>query len=297
MLFDTHLHAFGRPYFAALASEAAAIPGTPALPAVLERLRIELPAEDPVAHARAWLAELDRNGVDGACVIASHPAEADHVAGMVAAAERRFVGASLVDPLAADATARIPDIVERLGLRTLLLLPTLHRYHLREQRWLLEYANSQDLVLIVQCGLLDVPLRTHFGLPRTADPRYGRPLDLAACADAHPRVTFVVPHLGAGLLDECLLLGRACPNVWTDTAGGNGWVDALGIDLPRALARALACFGQRRILFGTDSGGFPRGWRRDVHARQRAACEALGLDEATTAAFFAGNARRLFGLD
>jgi len=116
-------------------------------------------------------------------------------------------------------------------------------------------------------------------------------------AQAHPRITFVVPHLGAGLLDECLLLGRACANVWTDTAGGNGWLAAIGIDFEQALSRALACFGHRRILFGTDSGGFPRGWRDDVHARQVAACDKLGLDTEVTSALFAGNARRLFGLD
>ena len=216
---------------------------------------------------------------------------------MVAASDRRFVGASLVNPLAADATARIPAIVERLGLRTLLLLPTLHGYHLGEQRWLLDYANSQDLILIVQCGLLDVPLRNQFGLPRTADPHYGRPLDLMASANAYPRVTFVVPHLGAGLLDECLLLGRACANVWTDTAGGNGWLDALGLTFDQALGRALTCFGSRRILFGTDSGGFPRGWRRDLFERQQAACERLGLPPEVREGLFGGNARRLHGLD
>jgi predicted TIM-barrel fold metal-dependent hydrolase len=298
VLFDAHLHAFGRPFLAALAGEAAAIPGTPGLPAVLERLRLDPPDEDPAAHARAWLRELDRNAVAGACLIASHPAEAEHVAAMVAAASgRRFVGASLVNPLAIDAAERIPTIVERLGLRALLLMPTLHRYHLAEQRWLLDYANRNDLVLIVQCGLLDIPLRTAFGLPRRADPRFGRPLDLAATADAHPRIAFVIPHFGAGLLDECLLLGRACANVWIDTAGANGWLASLGLDLRGAFARALAAVGPGRILFGTDSGGFPRGWRRDVADAQREACAALGLGHEAVAAIFSGNARRLHGLD
>ena len=61
MSFDAHLHACGRPFFAALACEASAIPGTAGLPAVFGRLRLDLPDEDPAARVRAWLIKPGRD--------------------------------------------------------------------------------------------------------------------------------------------------------------------------------------------------------------------------------------------
>ena len=55
MPFDAHLHAFGRPFLAALARAASVIPGTAGPPTVLERLRLDLLDGGPVALARAWL--------------------------------------------------------------------------------------------------------------------------------------------------------------------------------------------------------------------------------------------------
>ena len=68
MPFDAHLHACGRPFFAALAREASAIPGTAGLPAVFGRLRLDLSDADPVAHARAWLIKPDRNQAAAGCL-------------------------------------------------------------------------------------------------------------------------------------------------------------------------------------------------------------------------------------
>ena len=72
MPFDAHLHAFGRPFFAALARAASAIPGTAELLAGLERLRLDSSDEDPAARPRAWLIKPGRNqaaagrlGLDG----------------------------------------------------------------------------------------------------------------------------------------------------------------------------------------------------------------------------------------
>ena len=42
----------------------------------------------------------------------------------------------------------------------------------------------------------------------------------------------------------------------------------------------LACFGARRILFGSYSNVFPAGWRADRAAEHRAALQAAGVDAA-----------------
>ena len=61
MPFDAHLHACDRPFFAVLSRAASAIPGTAGLLAGLERLRLDLPDEDPAARVRAWLIKPGRN--------------------------------------------------------------------------------------------------------------------------------------------------------------------------------------------------------------------------------------------
>lgn len=296
-MIDAHLHAFTAEFFALLAREAAAAGhAAPTPAAVAERVGLTLPPADAAAHARQWLRELDRNGVSGALCIASHPGEAEAVAALIACADRRMVGACVIDPRPATAPARVAEVVERLGYRALVLFPTLHRYLVADQEWLLAYANQRNLTVIVQCGVVEVPLRDRFGLPRSADIACGDPLALIAAAQRWRGISFVVPHFGAGLLRECLLLGRSCDNVLVDTAGGNGWMAACGVTLDQVLAQALACFGPRRILFGTDSGTFPRGWRRDVFDGQRAALERLAVPAADQEAIFGGNARGLFGM-
>ena len=58
---------------------------------------------------------------------------------------------------------------------------------------------------------------------------------------------------------------------------------------------ALAVIGPERILFGTDSSFFPRGWHRAIYNQQRAALIDLGVPDAQQAAIFGGNFERLFG--
>ena len=59
------------------------------------------------------------------------------------------------------------------------------------------------------------------------------------------------------------------------------------------LRRALGVFGPQRILFGTDSCTFPRGWRSELLVSQREAMERCGLSGDETALILAGNAERL----
>ena len=57
---------------------------------------------------------------------------------------------------------------------------------------------------------------------------------------------------------------------------------------------ALAVAGPRRLLFGTDSSFFPRGWQRGVYEAQKAAIAAVGLPADDEALIFGGNFDRLF---
>src|SRR5690606_9961390 len=117
--------------------------------------------------------------------------------------------------------------------------------------------------------------------------------------DAHPDVTFVVPHFGAGFLRETLMLGAQCGNVCVDSSSSNTWMatQPAATTLATVFERTLGVFGPRRVLFGTDSSTLPRGWRVDLKQAQEAALTEIGADAATRDAVFDGNARRLLGLE
>ncbi len=142
-------------------------------------------------------------------------------------------------------------------------------------------------------------LRDLLGLPRAQDLAYANPLDLIPAANAFPGVKFIIPHFGAGFLRETLMAGSMCDNIYVDTSSSNSWMATQSppISLEDVFRAALDVFGTERILFGTDSCTFPRGWRHDLMAAQWDALEACGLARDEKMTIFAGNAARLLGLD
>jgi hypothetical protein len=68
-----------------------------------------------------------------------------------------------------------------------------------------------------------------------------------------------------------------------------------GLDLETVFRRALAVCGAGRLLFGTDSSFFPRGWVKGVYDAQAAALEKIGVNAADAAAIFGENLNSLQG--
>jgi predicted TIM-barrel fold metal-dependent hydrolase len=60
-----------------------------------------------------------------------------------------------------------------------------------------------------------------------------------------------------------------------------------GLDLKTVFRRALDIAGPRRLLFGTDSSFFPRGWNREIFEQQCRVLDDLGVS--------AADARRILG--
>jgi predicted TIM-barrel fold metal-dependent hydrolase len=80
-----------------------------------------------------------------------------------------------------------------------------------------------------------------------------------------------------------------------DTSSSNGWIKYQpGLTLSEVFRTALAIVGADRLLFGTDSSFFPRGWVSSVHQAQQAILDGLGADEAAKQAIFGGTFERLF---
>ncbi len=59
---------------------------------------------------------------------------------------------------------------------------------------------------------------------------------------------------------------------------------------------ALRVFGPERILFGTDSTAFPRGWRRDIFATQIEVLKTLDSSPQQRDLVLGGNLVRVLGL-
>jgi predicted TIM-barrel fold metal-dependent hydrolase len=86
-----------------------------------------------------------------------------------------------------------------------------------------------------------------------------------------------------------------CPNVLLDTSSSNSWIKQTpGLTLEQVFRTALDVAGPERLLFGTDSSFFPRGWNRAVYDQQVAALNSLGVPAADQQQIFAGNFQRLF---
>jgi predicted TIM-barrel fold metal-dependent hydrolase len=67
-----------------------------------------------------------------------------------------------------------------------------------------------------------------------------------------------------------------------------------GLTLPGVFMQALEVIGPERVLFGTDSSFFPRGWNRAVYDSQAAALNAAGVGQNARQLVLSGNFDRLF---
>ena len=129
--------------------------------------------------------------------------------------------------------------------------------------------------------------------------RFGNPIDLHAVALAFPAVPIIIPHFGAGLFREALMVADLCANIVFDTSSTNGWMKYQTPEptLAAVFRQAIAVVGPDRVVFGTDSSFFPRGWVADVFHRQSAALDELNVGPDVKAKIFGGNFERLFPAD
>jgi predicted TIM-barrel fold metal-dependent hydrolase len=291
MICDGHLHFFSPGFFAALGADKKAIAG----------LGWEYP-DSVEALAARWVQELDTHRVEKAALIASLPGDADSVAKAVALNSSRFTGFFMLDPTREDAIAYAQRALDE-GLRTICLFPAMHRYALHDDRVgrVFELAAGRrggtvdPIAVFVHCGVLSVGVRKKLNLPSPFEMRFGNPLDLHAHALKHPAVTIVIPHFGAGMLREALMLADCCPNVYLDTSSSNSWIKYTpGLTLEQVFKTALDVVGADRLIFGTDSSFFPRGWHKTIYDQQRTALNAIGVGEPVQKKIFGENFARLF---
>ncbi len=294
---DAHVHFFSHGFFQALAAQSPSLSAAN-IEATVRSLLNWYPPQAPEELAAAWVAELDRHGVGRAVLIASVPGDESSVEAAILRFPDRFWAYTLVNPLTPGVVARTQAAIQNGGVRGICLFPAMHGYSVADERVdpLLQLAASQPgVVVFVHCGVLSVGIRKKLGLPSRFDMRFSSPLDLHPVALRYPGLPFIVPHFGAGLFREALMLCDLCPNVYLDTSSTNGWTRYLmpPPDLEAVFRQALDVAGPERLLFGTDSSFFPRGWHAAIFESQRATLHRIGISAADAAKIFGGNLERL----
>jgi hypothetical protein len=292
---DAHVHFFSHRFFSALA-EQKQIPVGALEPLLMWRI----PDPNPVHLADAWVDELDSRGVSKAALIASIPGDHESVIAAVARHPQRLRGYMMVNPLSAYAVTQVETALASGYMHGLCFFPAMHCYSMHDERAtaILEVASARSgTVVFVHCGVLSMGVRAKLGLPSLFDMRYSNPVDLHAVALRYPAVRFVVPHFGAGFLREALMLCDSCPNVWLDTSSSNSWVkyEEAHLDLRSVFRRALEVVGPGRLVFGTDSSFFPRGWNSEIYRAQTKMLYELGLDASQARRILHDNFVDLFG--
>jgi predicted TIM-barrel fold metal-dependent hydrolase len=248
------------------------------------------PAGSDTEMAKRWAAEVDRHRLIRIVFVTG--GDNDRLAKIVAGRPDKFVGFAHHDPFRPGAAAELERAVTTLGLRGYKLIAPLLSDSIADDRLWPVWESAERL---------GIPVLIHFGPLRyqgiVAHPNMS-PLALQDVARAFPGIPFIIPHFGCGYPRELLHLAWVCGNVHVDTSGSNEWMRWMPypLTLGSLFRKFLETVGPRRILFGTDSSWFPRGFAVRYLEEQLRACWELGCDDDTMRAMFAGNAARLLGI-
>ncbi len=230
----------------------------------------------------ATLAAMDEGGVTAALASAWFgPRGAmisnDEVAACVRASGGRLFGVGSVDlsrPMAA--VREIRRCIRELGFKAIRALPWL---------WELPPTHARFYPVYAECCELGVPFCTQVGHTGPLKPsEFGRPIPyIDQVAIDFPELVVVGGHIGYPWTEEMIAVCTKHPNVYIDTSA------YVAKRYPPALVDYLKGHGRAKVLFGTN-------WPMIAPKKALEGLDALGLDDATRAAFLAGNAARVYRL-
>ncbi len=247
---------------------------------------------DPAVTAARWVNETLRYGLERVVFVTGGGNR--KLAGVVSACPDRLIGFAHHNPFAANAAAELERAVVQDGLQGYKIFAPL----------LPKPLDSQELIPLWQVAEKHrLPVLIHFGILGggggiAAGPNLD-PLALHHVAKAYPGIPFIVPHFGCGYPRELLMLCWACPNVHVDTSGNNEWMRWMPypLTLQDLFQRFYETVGPARIIFGSDSAWFPRGFAARYFWDQWRACCHLRIPEGDRRLIFRDNAARLLKLN
>jgi predicted TIM-barrel fold metal-dependent hydrolase len=238
--------------------------------------------------AKRWVEELDKNGIDKIVWVTG--GGNDRLSKIVQMAPDRFVGYAHHNPFAPDAADELERAIVKLGLKGYkLLAPALEGS-----------ITDRSLYPVWEvCAAHNIPVLIHFGIlgaaGGTAYNENINPQVLEPVAKEFPDVNFIIPHFGCGHPRELMFLGWVCENIYVDTSGSNQWMRWMPYEYTVQIAfeQFYRTFGPHRIIFGTDSAAFPRGFVMDYLKEQNRAVRFNGISDEEAQLIFGGNMERL----
>jgi predicted TIM-barrel fold metal-dependent hydrolase len=252
----------------------------------------EFAGAKPEVQADRWAGEVDKHGLRAACLVSG--GGNDTLAAVVRRHPDRLRGMAHHNLAAPDAGPEMRRAVEELGLVGLkIIAPALD-------------VRFDDPALDAMWGYVErkgAPVLIHFGWLGTGGGTVSHPninpLTIYEVASRHPGIPFVIAHFGCGYWRETLQLAWSCPNIHVDTSGSNQWIRWVPytLTLEDLFRRAYETIGPTRIVFGTDSSWFPRGFSQRYLEEQVKVTRYLGMKDEDVALIFGGNACRLLRLE
>jgi hypothetical protein len=244
-------------------------------------------------QAARWVADLDMKGVDRVNFMTG--GGNDNLAKIVNQHPDRFSGFAHHSPFSEDAPSELERAIKKLKLKGYKVIASSQAKSIDDKSVYPVWETAEKL---------DIPVIIHFGVlggggGPARELRNMNPLTLWEVAKMFPRIPFVIPHFGAGYLRELLQLCWSCPNVHIDTSGSNRWMRWMPfeIDLKRLFRKTIETVGPDRLIFGSDSSYFPRGFSLLYLKEQLKACRSIGLREEYIKKIFYKNAAKLLKLD
>ena len=167
----------------------------------------------------------------------------------------RFIGWCSVDPNDADCVEQLEYYVNDLGLRGLKCSPIY-------QNW--DPQDPRHLPLFKKAESLGIPVNVHQGTSfvRPGPLKYANPIQLEDIAVACPDLRLVISHMGHPWEDECVVLIRKHPNLYTNISA----LHYRPLRHYRAFMSALEYGVEHKLIFGSD---FPSATPEQVVAGQK----------------------------
>ncbi len=236
---------------------------------------IELP-DETWDTAQKWVDELDKYGIETMGVMVGVEAY-DEFLETMKRFPGRFIGYANISPSQPDAADRVKQAAKD-GFKGIKLYPSSWKD--------LKVYDEPCYPVYDACLANDMLVFLHFGITigGQADLRNGNPIDIQVPSRDYPDLNFIIAHFGAGWFREVLMMQYQTDNVYADSSGSNSWMKYLpyDIDLKQIFRKMITTGGCHKVLFGTDSTFFPRGWRINILEAQVQACNELKADRVIT---------------
>ena len=240
-----------------------------------------------------WAAEVDKYGLSRVVLVTGGGNH--HLAELIAPHRDKLVGLAhhdLAGPNPAEELARAVEEDGLKGYKVIAPALKLDSFDGPQLEPVWKYLEEHQLPLLIHFGWLGT------GGGVIQHPLID-PLSIVGVATRHPALNIVVAHFGAGYFGELLQLCWSFPNIYADTSGSNQWMRWMPyrLELEDLFRKTYETIGPGRIVFGTDSSWFPRGFSVRYLQDQIRACRYVGMRDDDLALIFGGNAARLLHLE